>query len=73
MKQELAIVMNRVGPVIAIGKPAESLTQLGARRQINDHQLRSGTPAGLIIIISELSNIGQTLSCIPDYLDQTIL
>ena len=73
MKQELAIVMNRVGPVIAIGKPAESLTQLGARRQINDHQLRSGTAAGLIIIISELSNIGQTLSCIPDYLDQTIL
>ena len=73
MKQELAIVMNRVGPVIAIGKPAESLTQLGARRQISDHQLRSGTPAGLIIIISELSNIGQTLSCIPDYLDQTIL
>ena len=31
------------------------------------------TPAGLIIIISELSNIGQTLLCIPDYLDQTIL
>ena len=41
--------------------------------QINDHQLRSGTPAGLIIIISELSNIGQTPSCIPDDLDQTIL
>ena len=29
--------------------------------------------AGLIIIISELSNIGQTQSCTPDHLDQTIL
>jgi hypothetical protein len=45
----------------------------GRRHQINDHQLRSGTPAGLIIIISELSNIGQTPSSMPDYLDQMIL
>ena len=30
-------------------------------------------PAGLIIVISELSNIGQTPSCIPDYLDRTIV
>jgi TM2 domain-containing membrane protein YozV len=32
MEQELAIIMNRVGPVVAIGKPGELLPELGAAR-----------------------------------------
>jgi hypothetical protein len=55
------------------GLTSNGLLYLAEGAKINDHQLRSGTPAGLIIIISELSNIGQTPLCIPDYLDQTIL
>lgn len=31
-EQELAMIMNRVGPVVAIGKPGESLPELGAAR-----------------------------------------
>ena len=31
-EQELAIIMNRVGPVVAIGKPGEPLPELGAAR-----------------------------------------
>jgi hypothetical protein len=29
-EQELAMIMNRVGPVVAIGKPGEPLPELGA-------------------------------------------
>ena len=32
VEQELAIIMNRVGPVVAIGKPGELLPELGAAR-----------------------------------------
>jgi hypothetical protein len=31
-EQELAMIMNRVGPVVAIGKPGEPLPELGAAR-----------------------------------------
>lgn len=32
IEQELAFIMNRVGPVVAIGKPGEPLPELGAAR-----------------------------------------
>jgi hypothetical protein len=32
IEQELALIMNRVGPVVAIGKPGEPLPELGAAR-----------------------------------------
>ena len=32
IEQELALIMNRVGPVVAIGKPGEPLPELGASR-----------------------------------------
>jgi len=32
IEQELAFIMNRVGPVVAIGKPGEQLPELGAAR-----------------------------------------
>jgi TM2 domain-containing membrane protein YozV len=42
VEQELATVMNRVGPMIAIGKPGEALPQLGAARlYVDDDHWRS--------------------------------
>jgi TM2 domain-containing membrane protein YozV len=42
VEQELATVMNRVGPMIAIGKPGEPLPQLGAARlYVDDNHWRS--------------------------------
>ena len=36
-EQELAFILNRIGPVIAIGKPGESLPELGAARMYVEH------------------------------------
>lgn len=37
-EQELAFILRRIGPVIAIGKPGEPLPELGAARLYVDHQ-----------------------------------
>ena len=40
-EQELAMILDRVGPVVAIGKPGERLPELGAaRRQVGDNEWR---------------------------------
>jgi len=40
-EQELAIIMNRAGPVVAIGRPGEALPELGAARlYVGDDQWR---------------------------------
>lgn len=42
VEQELAMIMNRVGPVVAIGKPRESLPELGAARlYVGDDEWRA--------------------------------
>ena len=41
-EQELAAILNRVGPVIAIGKPGEALPELGAARlYVSDDRWRT--------------------------------
>ena len=41
-EQELAIIMNRAGPVVAIGRPGEALPELGAARlYVGDDQWRN--------------------------------
>ena len=56
-EQELAVLMGRLGPVVAIGKPGERLPELGAARlyvaddrtvQIagEDHEVRCARRSG---------------------------
>ena len=38
-EQELAFILHRIGPVIAIGKPGEALPELGAARMYVEHDV----------------------------------
>jgi hypothetical protein len=47
-EQELAIILGKVGPVVAIGKPGEPLPELGAARLYVDHSRWQAEVAALM-------------------------
>lgn len=61
-EQELAFILDRIGPVVAIGKPGERLPELGAaRRYVGDDQWRDvvlGLMRDAALVVIRAGNTG---------------